>query len=168
MAYSVEQQAKIDAAQARLNTAKASYSSNVERYNDWTSSIQGCYKDTFSDAAAASTWYNPQKGPCKSAGSCDLSNCKNVIDKLNAEIIPTLRSAYSELNAAQLNYDRVLSEVGPEVENDPEVENNPVVISPNSNAADTQVKNQKWIFFGIVALTIIVVLFIVFLVIKKS
>ena len=146
MPYTSLQQDKINKAQGRLDNAKATYGTNVTRYNDWVASIQDCYKDPFQDAVAASSWYNPTKNPCQAKGSCDLSNCKNVIDKINDDIIPTLRAAYNELQAAQQNFDKVLAEVAAEAGNDPK---NKADHDAAVAAADEAEKSEqkKWIFW---------------------
>lgn len=158
MAYTALQQAKIDAAQTRLNTAKSTYSTWVSSYNDWVASIQTCYKDQIQDAAQAATWYNLTKGPCTNQGQnctqASVQNCKNVVDKLNNETIPSLRAAYTELNAAQSNFDKVLNEIATEVQNDPSV----IADIQNTNTqieADAKVRTTRIIIIGIVIIIII-------------
>lgn len=158
MPYTSIQQDKIDKAQGRLNNAKSSYSVNVTRYNDWVASIQPCYKDTIQDATAASSWYNPTKPPCEAKGSCDISNCKNTVDKLNGDIIPTLRAAYNEQVAAQSNFDKVLSEVAQESKNDPA--NQAAHDAAVASASEAEKASQKkWIFWTVF---VVVVGFLIF------
>lgn len=152
--YTAAQQAKIDAAQKRLDNAKSSYSTNVTRYNDWVASIQGCYKDQIQNAGNASTWYNPTIGPCTAAGSCSLSNCKNGVNKLNDDVIPALRAAYTELNSAQSNFDKVLNEITTEVQNDPAITIG-VQTAGAQIEADAKVRRTRIIIIGIVVIVII-------------
>ena len=152
MGYTAQQQGRLDAALKRLQTAQSSYAGNVTRYNDWTSSIAGCYKDPFGTASEASTWYTPQNGPCRELKSqckgTSYQNCKDVIQKLQDDIIPALRSAYAELNTAQANYTKVLDEVAKEVVSDPDFisQQNQIKSDAEANAAST---TQKYIFWTV-------------------
>lgn len=133
MAFTTEQQARLDAAQKRLDTAKSAWIYNRDRYNDFMNngSGMGCYHGTVETPEAAATWFNPTDAPCDATGkdkntgdNCNLNkkeNCKDTIKYINTNVIPALRSAYNELNAAQVNFDKVLKEIEQEVKNDPEL-----------------------------------------------
>lgn len=149
MAFTAAQQAKIDAAQKRLDKAKLDYQSWVTTYSNQIAKIQPCYNNVLEGAAAASTWFNPTTGPCKAAGACKVSECKDDVDIVNNTIIPQLRPAYNEQIAAQQNFDKVLAEVNAEVNADP---NTKIEIAEALAAA--QALRQKWIF-GTVAVLII-------------
>lgn len=163
MSYTKEQQSKIDTAQKILDAAKATYQGWVTSYNGWVASIQPCYKNTIPDSSAASTWFNHlDTGPCTSAGNCkqsDVANCKAVIDKtLNPITIPTLKTTYTSLNAAQANYDKVLAAVIAESKNDPAT-----VLQEHQIDAAATVSKYKWVF----AIVVVIILVIGFFVYKK-
>lgn len=162
MPNTTAQQNRIDAAQTRLTDAKNGLTSNVNRYNDWTASIQGCYTDHFADATAAATWYNPTQGPCTGKGKCDLSNCKNVVDKLNNDIIPALRNAYNELNGpngAQANFNQVIADIAKENNVDPAIQLAQHKADADAAAKAASVK-LKWIFAIVVVILAVAAYFI--------
>lgn len=153
MAYTAAQQAKITAAQTQLDKAKTAYQGWVSTYDSSVAEIQPCYKNPIESAVAAASWFNPTKPPCMSAGSCKVNDCKAVIDALNGSIIPGLRSAYGEFNAAQANFDKVLAEVASESQNDPDVIQANNVAVTAAEAAEL-VKKYKYIFYSILLLLI--------------
>lgn len=154
MPFTSPQQAKLDAAQKQLDAAKAAHQGYVDSYSSWVNSIQGCYKDQIPNAAAAATWFNAlDTGPCTSAGpSCtnsSIANCKAVIEKtLNPITIPNLKSTYSQLQAAQGNYDKVLDEVAEEAAADPQLQLEHAEIIANAGAE--RLKQWFWIVLVII------------------
>lgn len=164
MPFSSQLQTKLDAAQKRLDAAKKSYSDNVARYNDWTKSVQGCYKDTLASASDAATWYNPSNKRCKERISgCHPQNCIDTINKLNSDIIPSLRAAYNEQGAAQANYDKVFAEVAAAAAADPQLQLEQAAIEANAGA-----NKLKWIFWIAVVVIVAIAAFVWFKWVKKK
>lgn len=166
MAYTAAQQAKIDAAQKLLDAAKAKWNSWVSFYDAHFIKFNQCYKGKWYDAYQAASWFNPTKGPCTGQGTCKLGDCKDLVDYFNDYIIPNLRSALPELNAAQANFDKVLVEVTAEASSDP---SNAAAIAAAAAAAAAEgaVKRQKYIFYGIAIVVIGILVFVYFKWIKK-
>lgn len=168
MAYTTEQQGRIDVALARLDAAKGAWAIFVGKWGTKFIDLP-CYSDTKHSAYAAATWFRPSDASCTRKGDCtgdDKRACKNAIEDIRANLIPPLRTAYSELGAAQANYDKVLAEVALEVSNDPAVIIQTAAVTATATAAG-QVNKQKYIFYGIVVIAIAVVIFVLFKWFKK-
>lgn len=149
MPFNSTQQAKLDAAQQRLDAAKSEYNRLVELYNEQTAEITPCYNDPVPDATAASTWFNAfSKGPCKGAGSCQVAVCKGHVDNANG-YIPQLKNAYNQRAAAQTNYDQVFSEVVAEAQADPQFQLDQLEIEENADA--NRLKQWFWIILLLLA-----------------
>lgn len=163
MPFSSSQQLKLDAAQKKLDAAKAAYQSNVDAYNNSASLLAPCYKDAVPDVNAASTWFNAfSKGPCMSKGSCKVSDCKNTIDYLNS-VIPPLKASYGQLNDAQQNYDKVFKEVTAEAAADPQLQLEQAAIEANASA-----NKLKWIFWIAVVVVVAIASFVYFKWVRKK
>lgn len=157
MAFTPEQQAKIDTAQARLTNAKSAYQQKTNAYNDAVSAVQKYYSKPIEPSTSAATWYNPVTNSCNFG--IHSIDCHNKINSLNDTIIPELRAALIEQNAAQSNYDIVLSSVIAEATGDPTNKQNTIVQAASAK--------QKWIFAAIVVIVIGALIFSYFKWFKK-
>ncbi len=156
MAFTSEQQKKIDNAQARNDAAKTKWAAAIEFWNTHFVNLK-CYKDVKYDALAGATWFTPTDVSCNSGSGCtsgDKTVCKAEIDLIRNNI-GTFRNDYAEFTAAQANYDKVFDEVTAEVANDPafilEQKKN-----ENQAKANAKANELKWIF-GIVTVLVIAV-----------
>lgn len=149
MAFTAEQQGRIDAAQQKLDAAKLNYDAGVKAYNLIAADIAPCYKDPVPSSGDASTWFNAfSKGPCVGKGSCSVSDCKSNVDIAN-NIIPNLKGAYNILLAAQANYDKVFAEVTAEAQADPAF-----ILQQNQIASNAEANKLKWAFAIVVVVVV--------------
>lgn len=165
MAYTTAQQARLDAAQAKVNQTKPIYDSNAERYNSWTSTIH-CYGGTFPSLEEARTGTYADVNTCTSSGkSCkqsDQRECKNLVGQLNSDVIPGLIAAYSNYHNAITEQLAVIAAVGSEASADPATIAGTAAAAATAAAqpsATATITKQKYIFWAIV---IVVVGFLVF------
>lgn len=150
MPYSSTQQAKLDVAQKRNDAAKTNWEGAKKFWQQHFIDLK-CYSDTKWDAVAAATWFTPNDSSCTVKGSCtssDKATCKSEI-ALVRDNIASLRTTYTELGAAQANYDKVFAEVTAEAQNDPAF-----ITAQNQIAASAQANKLKWVF-GIVVVVVI-------------
>lgn len=158
MGYTSQQQARLDAAQQRLDNSKAAYRTAVNNFDAASANVIPCYtQETFYGVSFAERGdWKPKRDKCTRAGACttaDKNQCQNFVDQLNSTYIPALQAAYRERNDAQANYDRVLAEVQAEVQGDPDFIHTQTQIQAEE-AAEGLANKQKWIFAGIVVLVI--------------
>lgn len=149
--YTAAQQAKIDAAQNRLNTAKDNWKGANDFWQQHFIDLK-CYDDTKHDIMQAVSWFTPTDVSCTEKGSCthsDKKHCQDEIALVRSKI-GFIRSTYAELNSAQQNYDTVLNEVAQEIKNDPAI-----IHAKDQLEADTATNNRKWTFLGLIILVVI-------------
>lgn len=156
MAYTQEQQARINAANSRNDLAKQEWAKAVAFWNQHFVNIK-CYTDVKYPAEAGATWFTPTDSKCSQGGNgCttdDKRFCKAEIALIRSNI-GSIRNAYTELNAAQVNYDRVVAEIDEEIASDPTI----IIEKEKINAAASQT-GKRYIFYGIV---VVVIAFLVF------
>lgn len=129
MAYTAAQQAKLTAAQLRLDNAKDAYKEATRQYNDNAAIAMHCYgHETFYGISYVERGeWKPNTKNCigsspikdKGCSQSDKDQCQNFVGQLNSTFIPNLIAAYTERNNAQSNFDKVLGEVTLESKNDP-------------------------------------------------
>jgi len=170
MAYTAEQQARLTAAQAKINATKPIYEGFVARYNSYVGAIT-CYGGTFPTVEAAATWANPDRSSCTRAGSCtgnDKNSCQANVDDMNQNIIPGLRGAYNNYQQALANYNIVLAAVAKESGSDPANVSAAAAEAAKAAAAEAaKAKKLKYILI-FVAVIVIVAGFIYFKFIRKK
>lgn len=157
-------QDKLDAAQQRNDAAKKDWQSAVDFWNTHFVNLK-CYKDKKYDVVAAATWFTPNDSSCSEGTGCthsDKVNCKSEI-ALVRNHIGSIRNSYTELDAAQKNYDAVFSEVTNEAKNDPAF-----ILQQNQIEANASANRLKWIFWIAVVVIVALAAFVWFKWIKKK
>jgi len=161
MAYTASQQARLDAAKARLDNATAAWALAVDYWNTNFMSVK-CYTDTKFDAVAAATWFTPNDSSCSQAKNCtvdDKRNCKDKIYFASTRGVQQARTAYPELLAAQQNYDTVIAQVNSEVQHDPAFILQQQQIQATAQVSTASAK-QRYIFYAIAVVVIGVVIYL--------
>lgn len=158
MAYTKNQQDRLDAALNRSNNAKDAYGIAVNNFNLAAALVIPCYtQETFYGVSFAERGdWNPKRDKCTRAGTCNTSDknqCQNFVDQLNSRFIPLLKSAYKERNDAQANYDKVFAEIAAEIQADPTFQLTQTQIEADA-AASASYKKQMWIFLAIAVIVI--------------
>lgn len=150
MPFNSQLQAKLDAAQARNDAAKKGWQLATEFWNTHFVALT-CYKAEHYDVHAAATWFTPNDGPCSQGADCshqDKVACKAEIELVRNNI-GMIRNAYTELQAAQANYDQVFAEVTAAANADPQHQLDQLEIE--ANAAANKLKQWFWIILLILA-----------------
>lgn len=148
MAFTPEQQARINAAQKRKDDSISVWK---DWNNFWTVHFLNlsCYKDTKHSIENAVSWFTPTDASCTAQGSCknDGKNfCKSEIGYVRNNI-GNIKAAYAELQAAQANYDQVFREVSAEVLADPDT-----IKDLKEIEVSAQATRLRWIFAIIVVI----------------
>lgn len=156
MAYTAEQQSRIDAAVARNNAAKNNWKWATEFWNFHFINLK-CYFGQKYAVEAGATWFTPNDSSCnKGKEGCrdaDKQFCKNEIDLIRSNI-GNIRNAYIEFNEAQKNYDEVIRQITGEIQGDPEI-----ILEKEKINAEEAASGKRYIFYAIV---VVVVAFLVF------
>lgn len=149
MAFTPEQQARIDAAQKRKDGAVAQW----KLWNDfWTNNFlnEPCYKDTKYSIDNVTGWgFTPNDSSCTAQGDCKTSgknSCKDSIGYVRNNI-SNIQSGFAELQAAQANYDQVFKEVSGQVLADPDT-----IKDLKKIEEDARASRLRWIFAIIVVI----------------
>lgn len=158
MPFTSAQQAKIDAAQQRNDKAKAAWQDWIQFWNTHFVNLS-CYKDTKWDIYQAVSWFTPNDSSCTKEGSCSSDGkqlCKSEIAYV-IQNIGNIRSAHTELLAAQANYNTVITQVDQEVNADPETK-----LNLAKAAAEAKAIRLKWVFAIVVVIIIAAAAFVWF------
>ena len=186
MAYTPEQQIRIDAANEKVANAQTAYDSAVSSKNDSYNQLKSLFNSSISNkdcysvvsggtADAQIAWGTANLGSCKKKlnGNLKCPNCPHDVSAFNGEYanyktrIDAIGQKEGELNTAKAELDTLLTNIGTEVANDPQ---NQLDLATTTAEAEAQGKTlkTKWLIFGILAVVLIIGIgFFYFKVIKK-
>lgn len=152
MAYTVVQQAKLDIAQAQVDSTKPAYESAAASYTGYMNGIdQSCHSGSIPTADEVKTGSaSPNRSSCNNAGPNSCKNaCQSNIDYLNDYMVGPLRTAWQNYKSALDNFNTVQAQVIAETAGDPATL---AEIEAAKQAEKTE--TNKWIFFGLLLLII--------------
>lgn len=168
MAYTAEQQARIDAAQLKVTNTKNTYDaaslklSNIEqKARDIFNKVMLCsgFKNKVKDFSIL----NPSScvicltncGNCGGPGSDQVATCKQRVNAFNTEYNnwnaykSTVNNALNDWNIAKQDLKDVLDDIGTEVANDPKT-----LAELKAIEEAEKVKMYKYIFYAVAVLVI--------------
>lgn len=167
MAYTPDQQKRIDDANAKVASAQKAYDNSVsikdgyyaemKRLHDNSNLSGECYKDrkTLDDQIA---WGTLNEENCRSKGKCDRSDCRIFVTAFNTNhglyktAVIDVSNKLSALSSAKQELKNLLDNIGEEVQNDPDFINTQTQIQAQADA-DAKARSLKIWFWIITALT---------------
>lgn len=156
MAYTTEQQERIDAAQAKVNAARSIYEAKAGAYASYASGIT-CYDGGLPtvDEVKTKVW-TPNRNTCSAKGGACNQKSKNAcevnVDHLNSIEVPQLRAAWQNYNTALTNLTTVTNQVIAESAPATQQQTTIAIAAANERA---KIKRAKILWFSLITLILL-------------